>query len=378
MSSHYDVLGVPETASEEEVKKAFRSLAKQHHPDKHGNDQDKARKMQELNDAYRVLSDREQRWKYDSSIKRNKSTQHHQQPFFSPEDMFNHFFQQTRRHQPPPPPPQQTPAVVVNVYLSVPEIVSGTDKTLDMEMDARCGKCNGCGANDPSNVRVCGHCMGRGIFVAVIPPLQMEQPCMVCKQKGYIISDADKCGACKGSGLRACKRSYVLQIPPGIANKTEVLLKGKGPCSDPRTGRNADLQVFIHHHFERPYSQVPDNPTWLGYEMQITLKELLAGFTKRIDLAPGRDKPPPIQLVSDGYFNPTNNVCVVPGYGLTTHGSLKVTFSVVFEDALDGVVVVVSKEGGEQEEEEEEEDSRHDNNDDDDIKVQVKNYLHTI
>ncbi len=348
--SHYSILGISEDASDEDVKKAFRLLARRYHPDKKGD----ADKMQALNEAYSVLSDPEQRRKYDSKQQRQYQQQHHQ-------NIFNQFFQRRSSR-----PPQPTPAAVVNVYLSVPEIVSGVDKIMDMEMDVQCSACKGCGAPDPSSVKVCSHCMGRGVFVAFIPPLQVEQPCMACNQKGFVISESDKCSACKGSGTNIRKRSYVLQIPSGITDKTEVLLKGKGPCCDPRNGTNADLQVFIHHHIERPYTTVQDKPMWLGYDMQVTLEELVMGFEREINITPndnGKTKKIPIRLISDGYFNPTKNFCVVPGYGLCTQGSLKITFSVVFGDTFQ----VTTKE---------EVESENNNNENTDVvKIQVQNYM---
>lgn len=353
--SLYATLGIEFSASDEEVKRAYRKLAIQNHPDKHNNDQGKAKLMKEINHAYNVLSNPEERKKYD---------QKRRPPVFSPNDLFSSFFQHRSERFPrqpqPPPQPQPPSAVTVNIYLPVHEIITGVQKNLELEMDDQCSRCGGCGASDRSRIKTCAHCMGCGHVSMMIPPIHIQQPCHVCKQTGKVVSDADKCGACKGTGLVNRKRFYVLQIPAGTESGTHVVLPGKGPCSDPKLQAYADLQVVIHHHVEAPFFVVPGRPaSWLGCDVHITLRELLLGFTRTLN---GNN----IQIRSKEYFNPVTHVCIIPGRGLSKSGSLQIRFHVDFEEELDLV-------NDEQENDDENDD---DDQNEENIYLCVSQYLH--
>jgi molecular chaperone DnaJ len=203
--SYYDILGVSETATQDEIKKAYRKKAVEHHPDKGGDE----RVFKKISEAYDTIGDEGKRRQYDTQ-KNN--------PFgggggFNPfEDFFSQFGGRQQRQQQRP----QAPDKVINIDVTVLESYLGVDKTINYSRKHGCGICNGSGGDRIT----CSKCqgqgfitvrMGNGMFIQMI-----QQPCDSCGGQGSIITN--RCGSCNGQGTKSEIESVTFKLPHGSDN----------------------------------------------------------------------------------------------------------------------------------------------------------------
>lgn len=246
---YYQVLGVSRDASEEEIRRAYRQLARQYHPDLNPDPQ-AAEKMKEINEAYEVLSDPEKRARYDQT---GSAEEEGFGPFsrgfgdFGIGDIFEAFFGTTfRQTGVRERGPQRGRDLSVSVKVNLKEVVLGCEKTITVNRIEKCPVCNGTGAEPGSFPTLCPRCQGKGEIRQVNQSLfgQFIQviECPDCHGEGTIIRNL--CKNCRGTGLIQTKREIKVKIPPGVEEGTKVRLSGEGDAGW-RGGPSGDLYVYI-------------------------------------------------------------------------------------------------------------------------------------
>lgn len=236
---YYEVLGVAKGASDDEIKKAYRVLAKKYHPDMHPGDKDCEEKFKEASEAYAVLSDADKRRKYD---------QFGHQAFdggagggggfdFNDFDMgdifgdiFGDLFGGGRTSRRAGNSPQKGANVRASVRITFHEACFGVDKELDLNLKDECSHCHGTGAKPGTSPETCGKCGGKGQVVytqqSLFGMVRNVQACPDCHGTGKVVKE--KCPDCHGSGYIASRKKIQVSIPAGIDNGQSIRIREKG------------------------------------------------------------------------------------------------------------------------------------------------------
>jgi len=336
----YEVLGVSKTASEDDVKKAFKRKAVEYHPDKTNGDKEKEDKFKEINEAYSILSDSEKRKLYDMGLYDSGAPPPggggHEMNF---NDIFSTFF---GGGGPPggmpfgfnfggggrsASKPKKTDVVGINLTLN--DIFYGTTKNIEFELLDKCTKCNGTGANDPNSVIKCMTCQGTGMFQQRLSPFMISTgPCFNCQGKGEIRT-GKACGSCKGDKTVYKKRTFALKLPKGLPAEKELHMEHKG-AYDPSTGEYNDIVFKLNYSIPQGY-KVDQNHGHVEFLIKITIDDLLGGFEKTVMIYNEK-----YTFMSDGYFNP-NNSLIIGEKGIIVNnnkkaGDLHIKFEVEFTE----------------------------------------------
>lgn len=261
---YYEVLGVSKGATDDELKRAYRKLAKTYHPDTNPGDKSAEAKFKEASEAYAILSDADKRRQYD---------QFGHAAFdgaggagfsdFDMRDIFGEFFGgdifgdlfggRSRRANNGP---RQGANLRTSVRITFDEAVFGTEKELDLNLKDECETCHGSGAKSGTTPETCKKCGGKGQVIYTQQTLfgmsQNIQSCPDCRGSGKIIKD--KCSDCYGSGYITNKKRIQVGIPAGIESGQSVRLRGKGePGTNggPRGDLLVDIEVSRHPIFQR-------------------------------------------------------------------------------------------------------------------------------
>ena len=235
---YYEVLGVSKTASDDEIKKAFRTLAKKYHPDMHPGDKECEEKFKEAQEAYAVLSDAEKRKQYDQfGHAAFDGTGGGAGGFdFSGMDMgdifgdiFGDFFGGGSRRRTNDG-PMKGSNLRTSVRITFEEAIFGCEKEIEMVLKDECHTCHGTGAKPGTTPETCPKCGGKGKVVftqqSFFGTVQNLQTCPDCGGSGKITKD--KCPDCRGTGYIASKKKIQVSIPAGIDNGQSVRIREKG------------------------------------------------------------------------------------------------------------------------------------------------------
>ena len=235
---YYEVLGVSKTASDDEIKKAFRTLAKKYHPDMHPGDKECEEKFKEAQEAYAVLSDAEKRKQYDQfGHAAFDGTGGGAGGFdFSGMDMgdifgdiFGDFFGGGSRRRTNDG-PMKGSNLRTSVRITFEEAIFGCEKEIEMVLKDECHSCHGTGAKPGTTPETCPKCGGKGKVVftqqSFFGTVQHVQTCPDCGGSGKVIKD--KCPDCRGTGYIASKKKIQVSIPAGIDNGQSVRIREKG------------------------------------------------------------------------------------------------------------------------------------------------------
>jgi molecular chaperone DnaJ len=296
----YKTLGVSKKASEEEIKKAYRKLARKYHPDRNPGDAAAEEKFKEVQGAYDTLSDPEKRKEYDSGGP-FAGFGGGQGPFgpgggaqgggFSADfgDIFSSIFNRGGGR------PQQQQIrgrdLETEVQLSFDQAVNGAQISVTVPKSGRCPTCHGSGAKPGTAPVTCPRCEGRGIDAQSQGFFSISQPCPQCGGAGQIIEDP--CPSCGGSGLTQQTKRYKVNVPAGVKNGTRIRLAGKGE-DGPRGGPPGDLFVTTRVASSPVFKRLDDGN--LEVAVPISIPEALRGGTievptldgtKKIKVAPG-------------------------------------------------------------------------------------------
>ncbi len=261
---YYEVLGVSRTATDDELKKAYRQLAKKYHPDTNPGDKNAEAMFKEASEAYAVLSDADKRRQYDqfghSAFDGGAGAGAGGFDFSGMDmgdifgDIFGDLFGgRTRR---PNNGPMQGANLRTAVRITFEEAVFGTEKDLELTLKDECATCHGTGAKPGSTAETCSKCGGKGQVVytqqSLFGMVRNVQTCPDCKGTGKIIKD--KCSDCYGSGYISSKKKIKVSIPAGIDSGQSVRIRGKGePGTNggPRGDLLVEVEVSRHPIFQR-------------------------------------------------------------------------------------------------------------------------------
>ena len=248
--SLYDVLGVTKNASADEIKKAYRKLARESHPDKNPGDTDAETRFKEVQAAYDVLKDPEKRKQYDA-FGANGARGGPQGGFnfdFGDlgdlGDLFGGLFgqrgQRARRER-----GRRGADVEALVNIAFDDSLRGAQVQVPVELETACSECHGSGAKPGTSPRICPECNGRGVISESQGLFALSQPCPRCRGNGTVIEDP--CPKCNGSGRERRTKRYTVKIPAGVKDGTRIRLKGKGEAG---YGGAAAGDLFVVTHVE--------------------------------------------------------------------------------------------------------------------------------
>ncbi|MGC9003921.1 MAG: molecular chaperone DnaJ [bacterium] len=265
---YYQILGVPRDASDEEIKRAYRRLARQYHPDVNPS-KEAEEKFKEINEAYQVLSDPEKRRLYDTYGENWQEWQRggayassrvdfNFDPFadFGIGDLFDTIFGTTTRTA-----EERDLDIEAQMEITLEDAYHGATKKIQVEREEVCPTCGGSGARPGGRVGVCPTCGGRGRVRVGFSIFSSETVCPACKGSGRRV--VDPCRDCGGTGLIRTVRTIEVKIPKGIDSGARLRLRGEGNSSP--SGRKGDLYLYIivqpHPIFKRKgddlYMEVP-------------------------------------------------------------------------------------------------------------------------
>jgi len=251
---YYDVLGVQKNASDQEIKKAFRNLAKENHPDRNPGNQEAETRFKEINEAYETLKDPQSRSSYDQFGHAasqggmggggfggfNANFSGSMSDIF--EDIFGEFT--GRRGQGPSQAQRQTRGsdLRAEMEIDLKDAYFGTTRDLNINSNISCDDCSGSGAAGGSERATCGQCGGSGKVRTQQGFFTLERTCASCSGRGSIIKNP--CNPCRGTGRVRKNRKLSVNIPQGVDDGTRIRLGGEGEAGE-NGGPSGDLYVFI-------------------------------------------------------------------------------------------------------------------------------------
>jgi molecular chaperone DnaJ len=283
--SYYETLGVAKNASADELKKAYRKLAREYHPDRNPGNEEAERKFKEVQAAYDVLSDPEKRKQYDAFGSTNGRPGPTNVDFgdFDLGDIFGGLFgsgrgrgrQQAQRGQ-------RGSDVEVEVRISFEDALKGLQTTVPVTLELACHTCHGTGAAPGTAPKRCPNCEGSGVVATSQGLFALQQPCPVCRGNGTIVDTP--CPTCHGSGRERRTKRYTVRIPAGVKDGTKIKLKGKGEAG--WGGAPAgDLFVVTRVEPSKLYERRGDD---LVLDVPVTFSEAALGATVEIPTPEGR------------------------------------------------------------------------------------------
>ena len=299
---YYEVLGVQKNSSKDDIKKAYRKLAIQYHPDKNPGDKTAEEKFKEATEAYEVLADDQKKQAYDqfgfAGVEGMGGPTPHDfsQAFRGFEDIFGDFsgifdtiFGGSRRGSGGG--PRQGANLRYDIEIPFKDAVFGTKVEIQYNKSDACQACRGSGAASGTGRKVCPTCKGTGQIRQSAGFFSMASPCPSCGGQGEIIEKP--CPECAGSGTQKKRQKIMVTIPAGIEHGRRVSIPRQGDAG-PAGGPPGDLYVFIrvkaHEFFERQgedlYCAIPISVTQasLGAEVQVPTLE---GKTIKVKVPPG-------------------------------------------------------------------------------------------
>src|SRR4051812_44844242 len=234
----YETLGVAKGAGQDEIKKAYRKLARKYHPDNNPGDAAAEERFKEVQTAYDVLSDPEKRKQYDRFGSQNgrpgPGGGFNFGEGFDVNDLgdlgdifgglFSNFGGRGRAQQQQR--GQRGRDLEVEVNLSFEDSMHGVETTIPVELETACRECGGSGAKPGTAPTLCPECQGRGVVSQSQGLFALSQPCPRCRGNGTVIEDP--CPRCHGSGRERRTKRYTVKIPAGVKDGTRIRLKGKG------------------------------------------------------------------------------------------------------------------------------------------------------
>jgi molecular chaperone DnaJ len=303
----YEILGVSKTASADEIKKAYRKVAMQYHPDRNPGDKAAEEKFKEAAEAYEILSDADKKAQYDryghAGVGNNGRGGYgggaggmNMDDIFSQfgdvfgDDIFGNFFgggQRGGRGQ------QRSRGVRgsnlrVKLKLTYEEIAKGVTKNIKVKKYVGCSTCNGSGAKDKNSVQTCQTCGGSGQVRRVqntfLGQMQTVTTCPTCNGEGSTVTA--KCGNCKGEGRVYAEETVSIDIPAGVQEGMQLNISGKGNAGE-RGGAAGDLIILIE---EEAHKDLQRDGLNVAYDLHISIPDAAFGTQIEVPTIDGRAK----------------------------------------------------------------------------------------
>ncbi len=303
MSDFYQTLGVPKGASQDEVKKAFRKLARQHHPDKNPGNKAAEETFKQVSEAYETLSDPQKRKQYDEMSRLGAFGAGPGAGGFRPGaggrqgfdpsmfgqggaqfemgdlgDILGNLFGgaaggagRGRRRA-----AERGSDLQVEITVSFDDALHGVTARVPVDKSDTCDTCHGSGAKPGTTPKVCPECQGRGVVARNQGPFALSQACPRCHGQGSIIESP--CPTCSGSGVQHKTRRYQVKVPAGVKDGSKIRIKGKGEAGL-RGGPAGDLYVRVRVETDDLFERRGDN---LVVEVPVTIAEAALGTSVKI------------------------------------------------------------------------------------------------
>ena len=341
MSEYYRLLGVSRDAPEADIKKAYRKLAMEYHPDRnreHGAEE----KFKEITEAYQVLSDPQKRSLYDrygkAGVERGGGGFHHVDLSealnifmrdFGGFGGFESFFgggrgkEDNRRGQ----------DIRVTVKLTLAEVATGVKRTIKLKTLERCGHCEGSGSAKGTRPVTCSTCAGSGevrrAARSMFGQFVSVQPCPACAGEGEVVTTP--CEVCRGEGRTKADRTVTVDVPAGVSSNNYLTLRGQG-AAGPRNGPNGDLLVLLEIKEDERFDRQGDD---LVFDLPLSFSQVALGGVfpvptatgeERVNVAPGTQTGTVLRLKGKG----------LPHLGQDGKGDLHVRIHVWTPETLSG------------------------------------------
>ncbi len=329
MKNYYEVLGVEKKASKDEIKKAFRKLAHQYHPDKKGGDESK---FKEVNEAYSVLSDDQKRAQYDmygqtfaggggqggnpfgggaNPFEGFDFSQFTQGGFggqgnvdFDLGDIFGEFFNGSRSRK-------QTRGrdISIDIEINFEDAVFGVERNILLSKVSACNTCHGSGGKPGTEKIECKTCNGKGkireMKRSIFGSIEMSRVCEVCNGESKV--PKEKCQTCDGQGILKKQEEIKIKIPAGLENGEMIRLSGGG--EGVKGGQSGDLYIKVH---VRPHKTFQKRGPDLIMNLDIKLSDALLGAEYSINTLDGESK----LKIPEG--SNTGDILALKGKGIPT------------------------------------------------------------
>ncbi|MBN8788846.1 MAG: molecular chaperone DnaJ [Terrimonas sp.] len=299
---YYEILGISKSASADEIKKAYRKVAMQYHPDRNPGDKTAEDKFKEAAEAYEVLSDSNKKAQYDrfghAGVGNNRGGfgggGMNMDDIFSQfgdvfgEDIFGSFFGGARsggggRHR-----GTKGSNLRVKIKLNYEEIANGATKTIKVKKYINCNTCNGTGAKDKGSVQTCSTCGGSGqvrkVTSTFLGQMQTVTTCSACSGEGTTITN--KCTTCKGEGRVYGEETVNLEIPAGVQEGMQLSMSGKGNAGE-RGGAPGDLIILIE---EEAHAELQREGLNVVYDLHISFTDVVFGTQVEVPTIDGKAK----------------------------------------------------------------------------------------
>jgi molecular chaperone DnaJ len=300
---YYEILSVTRTSTQEEIKKSYRKVALQHHPDRNPDNPDAEHKFKEAAEAYEVLGNEEKRAKYDrfghAGVK-GGGAQNMDDIFSNFGDIFGGasggggfdpfeaFFGGQRGGGGRARQGRRGSNLRIKVKLNLKEIVYGAKKTIKLNKHVTCDVCDGSGAKDKSSVSTCSTCHGAGqvrrVTQTILGQMQTTSTCPTCHGDGSTITA--KCTKCKGEGKIFGEDSVTLDIPAGVGEGIQLSMTGRGNAGD-RGGAPGDLIVVVE---EEQHEELIREENDIVFNLNISFVDAALGLQTEVPTVDAKAK----------------------------------------------------------------------------------------
>jgi molecular chaperone DnaJ len=301
---YYEILGVAKNATAEEIKKAYRKVAMQFHPDRNPGDKTAEEKFKEAAEAYEILSDNDKKAQYDryghAGVAGNGRGHGggggmNMEDIFSQfgdifgEDIFGNFFGGNQRQRGG----QRARGVRgsnlrIKLKLTYEEIAKGVTKNIKVKKYLPCNVCGGTGAKDKGSIQTCGTCGGSGqvrrVTNTFLGQMQTVTTCPTCNGEGTVVTS--KCGNCKGEGRVYGEETVTIDLPAGVQEGMQLNISGKGNTGE-RGGMAGDLIILIE---EEQHKELQRDGLNVAYDLHISFTDAVFGTQLEVPTIDGRAK----------------------------------------------------------------------------------------